>query len=378
MKRKHHDIKDVKQQASGKWHDILSHLCPSLADALAKPGKHVDCSIHGGKKDFRLYRDYAQTGAGVCSCGNYKDGFDLVCAVNNCTLDQAVNDVADLLGTGNSVPTVTLRTAALPKPDPVEQASKDRKVRYWLQTSWDKASGADHFRSRIALQYLQKRGLNLNELPPALRLNPSMPYFDDETGKNAGAHPAMVAQVKDLMGRPVTLHRTYLNYTGEKAAVRDPKKLMTYPSDRSITGAAIRLFEAGRILGLAEGIETALAVNEATGMPVWACMSNTLLERVVVPDTVSLVVIWADNDRSGAGQKSAQVLSHRLREQGIQTIVMIPQADMRDQKGIDWLDMLNRYGRERFYQDRLEVNTVPVIEPAASSPEVKVVAHGLG
>lgn len=380
MKNKHHNVKDVKQQAMGKWHDILSHLCPNLTDALSKPGKHVDCTIHGGKKDFRLYRDYAQTGGGVCTCGNYNDGFDLLCAVNNCTLDEAVTDVADILGLTNGVPTVNLRSVTKPVIDPVVVAKKNQKIRNWLQTTWDKCTGMNHFRSIIALQYLAKRGLHLKALPAALRLHPSLQYIENDSGEKAGTFPTMVAQVKDSAGQPVTLHRTYLNYTGGKADVTDSKKLMAYPSDRSITGAAIRLFEAGRVLGLAEGIETALAVHEATAMPVWACISNTLLERVIVPDSVGLVVIWADNDRSGAGQKSAEALSIRLRDEGFQTIVMTPYGDIGDKKGLDWLDMLNRHGVESFFNDCANAslpNDFDVFESDAIEPLVlKEVVNG--
>ena len=223
MKKQHHAIKAVKQQAAGKWHDILSHLCPALADALARPGKHVDCAIHGGKKDFRLFRDYAQTGGGACTCGTYKDGFDLLCAMNHCTLDEAVSAVADLLGMANNIPKVTLRTLPKPRIDPKAQASTDRKRRYWLERIWEQASGDEHFRSRIALHYLQQRGLKITSLPKALRLHPSLQYFDDEAGQRAGAHPAMVAQVRDPAGRPVTLRLARSNSPWMRSKARQPR-----------------------------------------------------------------------------------------------------------------------------------------------------------
>ena len=48
------NAKSVKEQASGKWLEILPLLDARLADAVARAGKHVPCPIHGGKDGFRL------------------------------------------------------------------------------------------------------------------------------------------------------------------------------------------------------------------------------------------------------------------------------------------------------------------------------------
>ncbi len=50
-------------------------------------------------------------------------------------------------------------------------------------------------------------------------------------------------------------------------------------------GGAIRLYplEAGKPLALAEGIETALAVREATGWPVWALLPPPSSRRAPCP-----------------------------------------------------------------------------------------------
>lgn len=42
-------------------------------------------------------------------------------------------------------------------------------------------------------------------------------------------------------GRPITLHRTYLDEFGNKLDVEALKKMMAYPEDRNILGGAIRL-----------------------------------------------------------------------------------------------------------------------------------------
>ena len=76
---------------------------------------------------------------------------------------------------------------------------------------------------------------------------------------------------------------------------------MGYPGHR-LVGGAIGLATPGPVLGVAEGIETALAVQLRTGMPVRSAVSAGLLARLEPPAGTSLVVIWADRDRSGAGE----------------------------------------------------------------------------
>jgi hypothetical protein len=149
----------------------------------------------------------------------------------------------------------------------------------------------------------------------------------------------MVALVTDPDGRPVTVHRTYLAPDGHKAPVPAPKKLMGYPGSR-LAGGAIRLSSPGPILGVAEGIETALAVHLRTGMPVWSAISAGLLARMEPPAETSLVVVWADRDRSGAGEAAALLLRKRLIGRGISVAVHLPPGPIPSTaKGIDWADV---------------------------------------
>jgi putative DNA primase/helicase len=87
------------------------------------------------------------------------------------------------------------------------------------------------------------------------------------------------------------------------------------------------------VLGIAEGIETALGALKRTGVPTWAAYSATLLEQFQPPETVKKIVIFGDNDESFTGQKSAFVLAHRLKREGFDVEVRIP-----DCVGTDWAD----------------------------------------
>lgn len=165
----------------------------------------------------------------------------------------------------------------------------------------------------------------------------------------------MVAAVRDGEGRLVTLHRTFLSSDGHKAPVAAPKRISALPSDRTIVGCAVHLGNPVEKLAVAEGIETALSVVKATGVPCWSCLSAHGLETVEIPEGVEEVFIFADKDRSETGQKAAENLRKRLLKQGIFCAVLLPGKEIPENaKGVDWNDVLVTEGAAAFpriYQD---------------------------
>jgi len=73
-------------------------------------------------------------------------------------------------------------------------------------------------------------------------------------------------------------------------------------------------------------------------------INATCLEKVVIPDHVTRVVIWADKDLSGTGQTSAIALQERLMEQGKRVIIRLPKKHLGNLKGYGWLDKLVNEG----------------------------------
>jgi putative DNA primase/helicase len=144
-------------------------------------------------------------------------------------------------------------------------------------------------------------------------------------------HPTMLARVDDPSGRAVTLHRTYLARHGHKADVASPKKLMSPAIPGATRGAAIRLYAAGETLAVTEGVETALAVRLATGLPVWAALCAAGMVRLIVPPEVRLVVICADHDT--AGLDTARALARRLLVERRHVKILTPATP-----GADWAD----------------------------------------
>jgi putative DNA primase/helicase len=311
-------VKAVKEHASNRWRDILQTL--GIPNEILR-GKDCACPMCGGGKRVFRFDDRYGNGDYYChGCGN-GDGFRLLQCITGWNFMEALKAVERQVG-------------SLPR-DAISKTKRERspeQTRELLNKTWDEASIVQP--SDPVARYLARRGLVMRKFPMALRYHPELAYFerDGKTSRMIGVFPAMVAKVRDLSGKPVTLHRTYLNSTMvSKATVESPKKLMT----SGINGAAIHLCEAGETLALAEGIETALAVHQLDGLPVWATIDAGNMERVLLPETVRKVYIYADHDASYTGQRAAYVLAHRL------VVIEKRQVEVRipEQPG-DWLDAL--------------------------------------
>ena len=183
-------------------------------------------------------------------------------------------------------------------------------------------------------QYLVHRGLSaLKNWPQALRMA-VLPYFED--GVEQGQYPVMLGAVTTSEGVPVGLHRTYISSSGKKAPVSSPKKLSR--TSGLLAGASIKLFEPTTIngkltLGVAEGIETALACYLASGILTWSCVSASGIKSFQWLEGLQSLVIFGDNDASGTGQAAARDLAGRAAAAGLECRVLIPET-----VGNDWLD----------------------------------------
>jgi hypothetical protein len=131
-------------------------------------------------------------------------------------------------------------------------------------------------RETVVDEYLNRRGLYLR--PPMLRCR-----LD---------HPSMVAGVQAPDAKIIAIQQTWLTSGGEKA-----------PANRLTTGnygaGAVRLGASARIMGLAEGVESALSAMQLTGMPVWASLGASRLHSVELAPEVEEVHVFVDNDEPG-------------------------------------------------------------------------------
>jgi hypothetical protein len=147
----------------------------------------------------------------------------------------------------------------------------------------------------IVEDYLRSRRLELPE-EPVIRFHPECPNGCDKM-------PAMIALMSDpKTGQPRGIHRTFLRPDGSGKV----SKMMLGPA------GVIRLCEKiTNGLGIAEGIETALAVTQRVGWgPCWAAGSaGGLAKFPVLPMTT--LNIFADHDETGVGLKAARACAQR-------------------------------------------------------------------
>lgn len=157
---------------------------------------------------------------------------------------------------------------------------------------WDEARPITGSTAEI---YLRRRRIAL--LPRALRFHPRTPLG---RGEDVDFRPAMIAALHDGglhdQGRFVAIQRTFFDRDDARRArdLSDPRMTLGRP-DR----AAVMLGTATSVLGLAEGVETALSAMILFGIPVWATLGSERLHQIALPDRVARLVLFPDNDIAG-------------------------------------------------------------------------------
>ena len=98
----------------------------------------------------------------------------------------------------------------------------------------------------------------------------------------------------------------------------------------------MRLAPAAETLLIGEGIETCLAAMQATAMPAWAALSTSGMVALVLPPIVRQVIILADHDANGAGERAARTAAQRWLAEGRSVRIAMP-----PEPGTDFNDMLS-------------------------------------
>jgi phage/plasmid primase-like uncharacterized protein len=168
---------------------------------------------------------------------------------------------------------------------------------------------------RIAV-YLRSRGIRL--ISPVLRFAEQAPH------RLGVLLPAMLAPIVDVDGEQIGVHLTYLRRDGGGKA--EVTKEYQRECRGAVRGGAIRLipFEPDVELVLAEGLETSLAASELFGLPCWSAVYAGGLCSLVLPPEVRRIVIAADNDASGVGQRNALAAYDRWAAEGRSVRIVAP------------------------------------------------------
>ncbi|MDI3336860.1 toprim domain-containing protein [Defluviimonas aestuarii] len=308
---------ETRDLARGRWTELLLRLG---IDASFLMDRHGPCPICGGKDRFR-FDDKNGRGTFICNQCGAGDGFDLLMKYFRWTFKDSAQAVRRVLGA--ELPSLTRKISSAKR----NMEATDRKGLEYLWRSARPIESGDPVD-----KYLRSRKLSWNVWPLDLRFCEKCRLSRGD-GQAEQMLPAMLALVRDPEGRPVNIQKTFLGSQG-KARFATTRRLMPgcIPS-----GASIRLSPPTPVIGIAEGVETALAAASLFGLPVWSALNAACLQKWVPPLSVRKVVVFADNDANGTGQGAATRLLTRLIEAGIDATMLLPEA-----VGTDWADELVR------------------------------------
>jgi putative DNA primase/helicase len=140
-------------------------------------------------------------------------------------------------------------------------------------------------------------------------------YFTEHRGLQIGInldhalryhslHRMVVALMTDpRTNEPCGAHRTFLNSDGSK---RERKMLgrqgvVRISPDEDVTQG----------LGIAEGVEDALAILASGWAPVWAATSAGMMAKFPVLSGIECLTIFPDNDKNSVGRRAAEECAER-------------------------------------------------------------------
>jgi hypothetical protein len=187
--------------------------------------------------------------------------------------------------------------------DDAEKIGKARRL--WECGSEARRSPVEH--------YFASRGIGLR--PPS-----SLRWVRLCWHPSGARHPAMLGRIDNIEGELIGVLRTYLRIDGSGKMLVEPVRAILGHA----AGGAVRLAPADDVLMVAEGIETALAAMQACSMPAWAALSTSGLMSLILPRVVRTVVILADHDHSGAGERAARTAAQRWLAQDRQVRIAMP------------------------------------------------------
>lgn len=288
--------------ARHKWRSILPKL--GIPESFLI-NRHGPCPLCGGKDRFR-FDDKDGEGSWICNNCGAGDGFDLLTQV----LRKPFREVS------RSVYQEAIKMSAMPSKiiQKDETELRNRQKRLWLSSKEPEPYGPVNL-------YLMRRLKNRDFNCAAIR-----------EARLPDGRIAMVSKIATPEGRAANLHLTWIKQNGDRADVPVKKQLM---AGSLPAGSAIRLMKETSVLGIAEGIETAISASIIHNMPVWSAINANNLVKWEPPPGVKDVWIFGDSDPNFVGQSSAYNLAQRLYKKGSNVVVSLP-----DWPHKDWNDAL--------------------------------------
>ena len=350
------DKEAVKNQARGRWLEILPALDSRLIEACERVGVHVPCPLGTGSRDgFRLESSSELDGHAFHNQVNNKilsDGFGVLSWLNNWSFYESLSAVYNYLSDGAHREPVKRTSTNDESARLLRRQEAIKKILIHATDTPNKATES----------YLHNRGLDaaIGIKSPSLLHHAGVAiHYQGKVLKDRSGSwvtvPALIGRLSSSKGwLGVSLVR--VTKDGHKAdsymqqAITDhlgiiPKHISSkqlLKTTDSMNGGAIRLGKAESTLCIGEGLETMLAVaSQLNTLSVAACCTAQLLEAVEVPPQVKRLLIFADKDRQGRGEDAALKLKSRVIDR-MNVEILIPPSPIGERStGIDWLDDMN-------------------------------------
>lgn len=291
----------------GKWRGILAALG---VPAKVLNGKNQPCPFCDGKDRFR-WTNHNDDGSYFCSRCEPGDGLEFVQKFLKVSFKEAVAKIDAIVGT---VPVISR---------PTGEAARQIEAMRNLWESGRRVTDGDP----VGL-YLRNRGF-LGEFPKSIKYVERMKH-------EQGIAPGMVCRVVDADDLGANVHRTWLTLDGHKAPFEPNRKIM---AGSLPDGCAIRLGKPAGVLGIAEGIETALMASQRFGLPVWSVISEGGMRKFRPPLDVTEFHIFGDNDRNHVGQaaafQAAKDIGVQWQREGLPISISV---HIPERTGSDWAD----------------------------------------
>jgi putative DNA primase/helicase len=286
--------RDIKSEFRGKWASvgIISGIEKKIFN-----GKHQPCPrCKAGKDRFRWN---TKKEFGFCNqCGDIQP-IDLLIEHLGLPFKETAEYIRKITGD------IKLNTIK-----PVDNAAELKKAHDRLKFIHKGLKPISP--NGVVAKYLAKRGITVLPEKDVYEHNNIAYYGTPPDGKTpvSGVFNAMVSRVTDIESKMTTYHITYLSEDGKKIDFAEPKIIAKPIQDSK--GSSIKLFQPKDMLGIAEGIETALSCYATDGFPMWAASNAYGMKNIQIPESVKHVLIYVDEDRSYTGQAAAYSLANRL------------------------------------------------------------------
>jgi putative DNA primase/helicase len=207
--------------------------------------------------------------------------------------------------------------------------SDEERRQYALRLLDDTRRNRGRENAHMLKDYFARRGIDTVPVTAMLAL----PWAYVQGALFVPNCPGMIFSVTDGQCS-LGIHVTWLNGDLSNKREEQPQRQFFGPIKRGYVKLYRGAHDRARPLLIAEGIETAAAVAQITGLPTISALSAENMPTISPPSAAEYI-ICADNDANGTGQQAARALARNLVADGHAVRIALP-----EQPDADWNDVV--------------------------------------